>query len=140
ALPQGTVLDGEILVWADGAPAPFALLQQRIGRKRLGPQVLARAPATLVAYDLIEHEGVDIRSLPQFERRRRLEALVASTLQAHPALPLRLSPLVVAATWDELAARRAQSRQLQVEGLMLKRRDAGYGVGRTKETGTWWKW
>lgn len=140
ALPQGTVLDGEILVWADGAPAPFALLQQRIGRKRLGPQVLARAPATLVAYDLIEHEGVDIRSLPQFERRRRLEALVASTLQAHPALPLRLSPLVVAATWDELAARRAQSRQLQVEGLMLKRRDASYGVGRTKETGTWWKW
>ncbi len=140
ALPDGSVIDGEILVWAGEGPAPFALLQQRIGRKRLTPRVLADAPASLVAYDLLEENGQDIRTLPQCERRQRLEGLVSRITTAREDLALRLSPLVTAGSWDELAAMREQSRSRAVEGLMLKRHDASYGVGRTKDVGTWWKW
>jgi DNA ligase-1 len=136
SLPDGTVLDGEILVWPAGAaqPAPFALLQQRIARKTLPRQLLADAPVAFVAYDLLEHGGVDLRAQPQQQRRATLQRLLA----AHPAL--RLSPLVAGADWPALAAARAQSRALGVEGLMLKRCDAAYGTGRTKQDGLWWKW
>lgn len=129
ALPDGTVVDGEIVVWKDGRPAPFALLQQRIGRKTLTRKVLADAPARLVAYDLLEWQGEDWRSRPQAERRAQLERL-----------PLPLSPLVEASSWQGLAALRGQSRERGVEGLMLKHRQSAYGVGRTKAEGTWWKW
>lgn len=135
-LPDGTVLDGEVLVWRDGRVQPFAELQRRIGRKLLGPKLLRELPAVLVVYDLLEHEGQDMRDRPQHERRQQLEALVAA--QAHPALIL--SPLVTADTWAELAAVREQARDRGVEGMMLKRLDARYGVGRTKEVGVWWKW
>lgn len=135
-LPDGTVLDGEILVWpADAAqPSPFALLQQRIARKTLPRQLLADAPVAFVAYDLLEHAGLDLRAQPQQLRRATLQRLLAD----HRAL--RLSPLVAGGDWPALAAARAQSRALGVEGLMLKRRDAAYGTGRTKQDGLWWKW
>jgi DNA ligase-1 len=140
ALPDGTVLDGEIVVWHETegerteGPAPFALLQQRIGRKTLTRKVLADAPVGFIAYDLIELGGLDLRTQPQSERRQQLEQLLA----AHPTL--RLSPVVDAPDWPALAALRAESRARGVEGLMLKRRDAGYGTGRTKQDGLWWKW
>ncbi|MFF3702129.1 MULTISPECIES: ATP-dependent DNA ligase [Pseudomonas] len=134
-LPDGCVVDGEIVVWRDGVQ-PFALLQQRIGRKTLGKKILADAPVVLLGYDLLEWQGADWRSRPQAERRAQLEALVQTT--AHPAL--RLSPVLQGDTWAELAAQREASRSLGVEGLMLKARDALYGVGRTKDMGVWWKW
>lgn len=90
----------------------------------------------LLGYDLLEWQGADWRSRPQAERRAQLEALVQTT--AHPAL--RLSPVLQGDTWAELAAQREASRSLGVEGLMLKARDALYGVGRTKDMGVWWKW
>jgi DNA ligase-1 len=135
ALPDGTVLDGEILVWHEGAatPAPFNLLQQRIGRKTLTRKVLADAPVRFLAYDLLESGGEDLRGQPQHERRARLERLLAGT-----AVPL--SPLVGAADWAALAALRGESRERGVEGLMLKHREARYGSGRTRSEGTWWKW
>jgi DNA ligase-1 len=137
-LPEGTVVDGEVLVWNEeaGAPAPFADLQKRIGRKTLSAKLLAELPAVLVAYDLLELDGVDTRALPQHERRALLETLVQGAAQA----PLKISPLVEGASWDELAALREQSRSRSVEGMMLKAKDAQYGVGRTKDVGTWWKW
>ena len=136
-LPDGTVLDGEILAWRPGEPqpAPFALLQQRIGRKTLGRKVLADAPVGFVAYDLLEDGGVDQRERPQHQRRARLEALLAET-----GAPWRLSPCVSAADWTQLAEWRRQSRERGVEGFMLKHRDSRYGSGRTKADGTWWKW
>jgi DNA ligase-1 len=140
ALPPDTVIDGEILVWADERPQSFALLQQRIGRKVLTPKVLSDAPAFFVAYDLLEHGGVDIRALGQRERRARLEMLVHALCVQEPQLALRLSPLVTAASWSALARLRDESRGRGVEGLMLKKTDAAYGVGRTKDVGTWWKW
>ena len=136
-LPEGTVVDGEVLVWTeDGRPAPFAELQKRIGRKSLSARLLAELPAVLVAYDLLEEGGIDLRTLPQRERRTLLEALVCDAAQ--PAL--KLSPLIQAADWEQLAEIRAESRPRGVEGLMLKALDAQYGVGRTKDVGTWWKW
>jgi len=132
-LPDGTVLDGEILVWKDGRPAPFALLQQRIGRKTLTKKVLADAPVAFLAYDLLEQGGQDLRALPQRERRARLEALLQGTL-------LHVSPIEAAGSWADFAGRRAESRERGVEGFMLKRLDAAYGTGRTKADGLWWKW
>jgi DNA ligase-1 len=132
-LPDGTVLDGEIMVWADTAPAPFALLQQRIGRKTLGKKILADAPVTFMAYDLLEAGGQDIRALPQHARRSQLEQVLVGT-------PLKLSPIECLASWADFAALRTQSRARGVEGFMLKRMDAAYGTGRTKADGLWWKW
>jgi len=132
-LPNGTVLDGEILVWIDGRPAPFALLQQRIGRKNLTKKVLADAPAHLVAYDLLEWQGEDVRSRPQAERRGLLEAALTDSA-------ITVSPLAQGDDWPQLAALREQSRERGVEGFMLKHRAAAYGTGRTKAEGTWWKW
>jgi DNA ligase 1 len=134
-LPNGSVIDGEILVWNEDAnrPAPFSLLQQRIGRKNLTKKILEEAPVSFMAYDLIEERGEDVRALPQRERRARLEALLAG-------VPIRLSPIETAPSWLEFARKRERSRELGVEGFMLKRLDAAYGTGRTKAEGLWWKW
>lgn len=135
ALPEGTVIDGEILAWQGDQPLSFNSLQTRIGRKRLTPKVLAASPVALMAYDLLEQNGEDIRSLPLAERRLRLEAIVAAV---GARAPLRISPVVTAEAWSDLQALWQGSRERLVEGLMLKRRDSAYGVGRTK--GDWWKW
>ncbi|KAF0813685.1 DNA ligase B [Andreprevotia sp. IGB-42] len=135
-LPDGTVLDGEILVWLDGQVAPFALLQQRIGRKNLGAKVLAAAPVILLAYDILEWQGVDQRTLPQHARRALLEQVLADY---HPP-GIQRSPLVAGDDWAQLATLHTSSRARGVEGMMLKARDAAYGIGRTKDVGTWWKW
>ena len=137
-LDDGTVLDGEIVVWKDERVQPFALLQQRIGRKLLTKKVLADAPAGFIAYDVLEQGGIDLRERTQGERRELLEALAAG----HDAI--HLSPLEVRASWAELAELRHESRQRGVEGFMLKHRQARYGTGRRKQddlaAGTWWKW
>ena len=156
ALPDGTVVDGEVLAWDEVAerPLPFAALQQRIGRKTLNAKVLRDAPAVLIAYDLLECDGVDWRARPQSERRARLEALLGQAAQtpragaaddageARVSPRLKLSTLVEAADWEGYARLREQSRERGVEGFMLKRRDARYGIGRTKAEGIgeWWKW
>ncbi|HMC15353.1 MAG TPA: ATP-dependent DNA ligase [Albitalea sp.] len=132
-LPDGTVLDGEILVWKDERPAPFALLQQRIGRKLLNKKVLAEAPVGFIAYDVLEWAGGDVRALPQARRREILERGAAASA-------ILVSPLESRASWHELAVLRDESRGRGVEGFMLKHRDACYGSGRTKADGTWWKW
>jgi len=135
ALPDGTVLDGELLVWPHDStqPAPFALLQRRLNRKVIGPKLLADAPVRFVAYDLLEDGGADLRALPQLQRRQRLEARLRDTTVV-------LSPLVQAADWPAYSRLRELSRERGVEGFMLKHRNAGYGSGRTKAEGTWWKW
>jgi DNA ligase 1 len=138
-LAEGTALDGEVLAWRGDAVLPFAILQQRIGRKTIGPKVLADAPVAFIAYDLLQQDGVDLRGTPLAERRDRLEALVARLAQPH----LRLSTIVTASNWEALAERRAESRARKVEGLMLKHRDSRYGAGRVKgasATDAWWKW
>lgn len=135
ALPD-LVLDGEILGWRGDAPLPFADLQKRIAKRSPGPKLLKDCPARLLCYDLLELEGVDWRERPLAERRAALSALAA----AHP-LSLSLSPTLdpdTAPDWAALAALRDRSRARGVEGLMLKRLDSPYQVGRRR--GDWWKW
>ncbi|PVZ20584.1 MULTISPECIES: ATP-dependent DNA ligase [unclassified Pseudomonas] len=136
-LPDGTVLDGEIVVWHEGTGVqPFALLQTRLGRKTLGKKLLQEAPVVLLAYDLLQWQGDDWRSRPQSERRAQLDQLLK-----HIPLPLlQPSPVIQADSWEALAQVREESRSRGVEGMMLKACDAQYGVGRTKDVGTWWKW
>ena len=135
-LPDGTVLDGEIMVWADGRPAPFNLLQQRIARTTLTKRVLADAPVTLIAYDLLEWQGEDLREQTQAARRAAL--LVAA------ADRINVSPVEVRDSWAALALLREEARERGVEGFMLKHTEARYGSGRKKQdglaAGTWWKW
>ncbi|MEO0663695.1 MAG: cisplatin damage response ATP-dependent DNA ligase, partial [Planctomycetota bacterium] len=133
-IPDGTVLDGELLAWKDDRPLGFHALQRRIQRKSVGKKLREEVPVRFVAYDLLEENGGDLRALPTEERRARLEAFVA----AHPLDGLGLADVVEGETWDDLAVLRATSRERGVEGLMLKRRDATYGAGRTR--GEWWKW
>jgi DNA ligase 1 len=134
-LPDGTVLDGEILPWLDGRPLSFAHLQRRIGRKKLGPKILAEVPVVLIAYDLLEIGGADLRGEPLSARRARLEELVARVPAAARLLP---SPIVPANDWDSVRAAHRDARAAGAEGLMLKRLDSPYGVGRRR--GPWWKW
>lgn len=131
-LPDGTALDGEILAWADGEPSSFQALQKRIGRDAPSAKLLKDVPVEFVAYDVLEHAGVDVRGRPMSERRAILEELARSVEG------LRASERIDASSWDEAAAERARARELGREGLMLKRRDAAYASGRV--TGTWWKW
>ncbi|SDP48236.1 DNA ligase-1 [Pseudomonas arsenicoxydans] len=151
-LPDGTVIDGEIVVWkpeqsgtqdafnpqspASPAVQPFALLQQRIGRKTLDRKILEEVPVVILAYDLLEWAGDDWRNQPQDKRRTQLEQVIATC--SNPVL--LASPVLTGEDWFDLARQRESSRSLGVEGMMLKARDALYGVGRTKDMGTWWKW
>ena len=134
-LRDGTVIDGELLPWVAGAPLPFAQMQRRIGRKTLGRKILGEVPVVLMAYDLLEEGGADLRTLPLDARRARLERLVAA-LPAGAAI--QLSPVVEADGWQALASARDAARAGGAEGLMLKRRSSPYGVGRRR--GDWWKW
>jgi DNA ligase-1 len=136
-LPPGTVLDGELLVWhpLTDSPASFNTLQKRIGRKTVPKKLLAEAPVVLHAYDLLEWQGRDMRETSLSERRALLEAACADL---PPEAAVRLSPQIDFDNWDDLAEIRSVARDENAEGLMLKRANSPYGVGRKK--GDWWKW
>lgn len=133
------VLDGEILPNKDGQMMPFAVLQKRLGRKNPAKKILSEAPVIFLAYDVLEIAGEDIRQQPLHQRRDRLHEIIYSVPRAgdEPNL-LQLSDIVRAPSWATLATARGESRERGCEGLMLKRRDSVYGVGRTR--GDWWKW
>ncbi|WP_121352259.1 ATP-dependent DNA ligase [Flavisolibacter nicotianae] len=133
-LPDGLVLDGEIIPAVDGKPLAFALLQTRIGRKNVTKKQLQEAPIAFFAYDLLEYEGEDWRGRPLTERRARLEEIVKSL--HHPTL--LLSDIVPFTSWEDLARLREQSREMGAEGFMLKKKSSTYQVGRKR--GDWWKW
>ncbi len=136
--PNGSVLDGELLVSRQGRVASFADLQTRLGRKRVDAKLQVTHPVIFMAYDLLQCGGEDIRQHPQQERRVRLEQFALNFPDTDGRF--QLSELLQADSWDALQALRAQSRSRGVEGLMLKHRQAAYGVGRTKTAGVWWKW
>ena len=132
-LPEGTVLDGEILPWIDSVQ-PFAQLQRRISRKKLTKKIMAEVPVIFLTYDLLELNGDDLRETPLEQRR----ALLAPLLERTNDPRLLISPVVSADSWESLAEQRAASRDRNVEGIMLKRRSSPYRVGRQR--GDWWKW
>jgi DNA ligase-1 len=132
-LPDGTVLDGEVLAFRDGRPLLFSALQQRIGRQKQVAQMARTVPVVFMTYDLLEQNGEDIRHLPLRERRERLIALLGPSSGV-----LRVSGAVTTGSWERLAEQRRESRERGVEGLMLKRASSAYAVGRKR--GDWWKW
>jgi len=133
-LPNGTVIDGELLLLDDNKIGSFQLLQTRIGRKKPSAKLIQKNPAVIIAYDLLEWEGKDIRTLPLTERRNLLAKLLAIT----PTLYLQFSKSLNFNSWDQLIELRLQSRINNSEGLMLKQKYSAYEVGRKK--GNWWKW
>ena len=135
ALPDGTVLDGEILSFQNGLPMSFSVLQTRIGRKNLNKKILADSPIATIVYDCLEYAGEDIRYKTQSERREVLEKLQQET--AYPEV-FNISSLIKFSSWEELESIREQSRAMIAEGIMLKRKSATYQVGRRR--GDWWKW
>ncbi len=134
-LPDGTVIDGEILPWQDGRPLPFAQLQRRIGRRNVTAKIRSEVPVVILAYDLLEVAGKDVRTEPLSWRRQKLAQLIGA---ANAESRILLSPIAEAVTWDDVTAAKERARELGSEGLMLKRLDSPYGVGRRK--GGWWKW
>ncbi len=134
SLPDGTVLDGEILPWKDDRPLPFSELQRRIGRKTVGKKLLSEVPTAFLAYDILESDGTDLRQTPLMKRRKNLDQIL-SNLPSDRIIP---SPLVRVQNWQELEILREESRRRGVEGFMLKRFDSVYQVGRRR--GDWWKW
>ena len=165
-LPDGTVLDGELVAWKRGQVLPFADLQKRITRKTTSAKLLADVPVRFLAFDVMEMSSLDIRSRPLYERRPLLDQLLsqhAADMQQTMAkstetttgkrsrdreglspatVPMENaiagSPVLQPSTWDEAVRLRQTSREQRVEGLMVKRADSEYGVGRV--TGLWWKW
>ncbi|MDT0605879.1 ATP-dependent DNA ligase [Croceitalea rosinachiae] len=145
-IPNGTVLDGELLPYPNGQIGTFNDLQTRIGRKTVSKNLLAKTPVILKAYDVLEWEGKDIRAKTFFERREILEKLLNEIIvpsseveRVHSkSIPLLLSERMQFNSWKEVAKERSKSREMQSEGLMLKRKDSPYQVGRKK--GNWWKW
>jgi len=134
-LPEGTVLDGEVLPWKSGTPLPFTQMQRRIGRKELGAKILSEVPVVLVAFDLLEHGGRDVREEPLEWRRAELEKIITVLGATNHVIP---SPVVVGESWAGLRETREEARSRGVEGFMLKRRRSAYRVGRRR--GDWWKW
>lgn len=136
ALPDGTVVDGEIVAWSAEGPLRFGALQPRLGRKTVPASLLAKAPVRFVAYDLLEAEGHDLRPEPLQRRRALLEEVLARAAPEDDPV-LRLSPLLPFDDFADLHHLRESGREAGAEGLMLKRPVAPYGVGRVR--GPWWK-
>lgn len=137
-VPNGTVLDGELLAWDESAqlPRPFVALQKRIQKRKPSARLIAEVPVRILFYDLLELEGQDLRSLPLAQRRTQLELLIHSIQdKAHH---LALSPVIAFDDWSELTQIREQSAERHAEGLMLKARNSPYQERRRR--GDWWKW
>ena len=129
------VIDGEILPYLDDKPLPFNDLQTRIGRKNLTSKILKEKPVILMAYDLLEYQGEDIRSLPYIQRRKYLHTLL---LELNCDKILKLSMAYSYDNWQKYRDLHETASGLGAEGLMLKKNDSAYQIGRRK--GDWWKW
>ncbi|MDX2215342.1 MAG: ATP-dependent DNA ligase [Oculatellaceae cyanobacterium bins.114] len=133
-IPNGYVLDGEILGWEDNHPMNFNALQKRLGRKRVTPKMIEQNPTRFIAYDLLEHDGQDIRDKPLSDRR----ALLLELLQVYTSPLIGTSDWLNFASWEELTQLREASREQGAEGLVIKAVDSPYLVGRKR--GYWWKY
>lgn len=135
-LPNGTVIDGEILPIVNGEIRSFNQMQKRTTRKALTKKILQDIPLKMVCYDLLEKDGKDLRDLPLQERRRLLEEVVMNSKAYNSSLVL--APLLSCDAWEHLDELRNEAKTVGCEGLMLKRKDSNYETGRKR--GKWWKW
>src|SRR5439155_13909190 len=98
-IPDGTVLDGEIVAWDEALQRPmaFAKLQRRINRKNVELSFWPDVPVAYIAFDLLEFEGRDMRAETLDVRRAQLEQIFV-----RPQQILRLSTQISAGHWDEI--------------------------------------
>lgn len=137
AIPDGTVLDGEVICWHrhHPRPLPFSSLQRRLGRKRVNRALLEDCPACFIAYDLLETGAEDLRSQPLHQRQAEFRAI---HLEESPqSWRLRWSEGAPLSGWSALHDERQRAVSRGAEGVMLKRRDSPYLSGRRR--GHWWK-
>ena len=135
-LPNGTVVDGELLPYKEGVIGDFNALQKRIGRKTVSQKLQNDIPIVIMLYDLLEWEGKDVRELPLAERQELLATLYHQVKKE--GVPLLLSEVLQFSSWKEVATEREKAAEKKSEGLMIKHKTSPYAVGRKK--GTWWKW
>jgi DNA ligase 1 len=133
-LPDGVVLDGEILAVQDKQVLSFSTLQQRLNRKKINKKQLEDAPIGFFVYDILEYEAKDFREEPLSVRRKILEQLIGDLDES----PVIISPVINCNTWEDLAELRQTSRSINSEGIMLKKLSSHYHSGRKR--GDWWKW
>jgi DNA ligase-1 len=133
-LPDGIVIDGEIIPAIDKKPLPFSVLQTRIGRKNISRKQLEEAPISFFAYDLLEYDYEDWREKSLLERRKKLEEIIVPVKNN----AIQISEIINFSSWQELSELRKKSRDMNSEGIMLKRKISDYKVGRKR--GDWWKW
>ncbi|MEK0426610.1 MAG: hypothetical protein RJB11_2701, partial [Planctomycetota bacterium] len=117
-LPDGLVLDGEILAYGDKAPLPFTLLQKRIQRKKPSPKILQEVPVLFIAFDVLEHAGQDLRGESYQIRRKLLETLELESRLTPKTL--RCNEVFKFEDWESLVLKKDQARLYGAEGLMLK--------------------
>ena len=134
SLPNGTVLDGEIIPWRDGSPLPFQVMQTRIGRKNISQKYLKEAPLVMVCFDILEYQGLDLRQKPLADRR----IILKNVIESQSGNVLLLSEAMDFTNWQDVGEFRENARDYQCEGLMLKRKNSPYETGRKR--GNWWKW
>jgi len=150
------ILDGEILGWdlAAARALPFAVLSQRIGRKRVGNETRAQIPVVFMSFDLLYAEGELLLELPLRERRNRLEAVVERLVEAvrSPVMVdervrgaqtvmftepeqtgvdrLLIAPSRLVESAEEIDRAYAAARARANEGVMLKAAGSSYQPGR----------
>lgn len=155
SLPDGTVIDGEILAWdkQQNIPMDFNALQRRLGRKKVGPKIRSDVPVILLAFDLLECSHKDLRQETLTERQAKLREILAAIKPSQKPIQaelfnepvgqqdqavIRISEALEFKSWGDLESQRAESKENRAEGVMLKRKDSTYQVGRP--VGDWWKW
>ena len=138
ALPDGTVLDGEVICWREADPVPlgFDQLQRRLGRKTVGAKLRRECPMRFIAYDLLESDGRDIRNQPLWQRQEQLKTMLGS-IDHGDSWRLKCGKSWTLNSWSDLDAHREQARQQRAEGLMVKHAESPYLSGRKR--GHWWK-
>ena len=134
-LPEGCVIDGEILAVENKQVLSFNSLQKRLNRKTVSKKQQDETPIGFYCYDLLEYDHEDIRTKPMEERRALLETLVEK-LEGNQVI--YLSQVIAFDNWDDLAIIREGSRAHNSEGIMLKKLSSVYNTGRKR--GDWWKW
>jgi ATP-dependent DNA ligase len=123
SLPDRCILDGEVVIAADGG-LRFEALLLRIHPAASRVRMLAeQSPASFVAWDLLALDDEDLRGLPQSERRARLEAALQG---ATP--PIHLTPATtdrsLAADWFD------RFEGAGLDGVVAKRLDGTYQPGK----------
>ena len=118
-LPEGIVLDGVLLCYGNGKPLPLSYLKTRTGRKNINRKTMTEFPVVFIVYDILEHEGNDIRNKSLSDREEIISNF--KFLITNNDL-IKFSQEIKFENWEELRKIRERSGELMAEGILLKRK------------------